>query len=118
MTRRMVTTNEMMVLLKSNVIALFAIFFVVSLAKIGDGLSRTIILVYFLFNMFNPLWAYWIKKRVIRYGWMRKPVFVIGDTEGIENIQKWFAPDNPFGYDIAAVINVEKGSRKGVRYWE
>lgn len=108
MTRRMVTTNEMMVLLKSNVIALFAIFFVVSLAKIGDGLSRTIILVYFLFNMFNPLWAYWIKKRVIRYGWMRKPVFVIGDAEGIENIQKWFAPDNPFGYDIAAVINVDE----------
>lgn len=104
----MVTTNEMMVILKSNVIALFAIFFVVSLAKIGDGLSRTIILVYFIFNMFNPLWVYWIKKRFIRYGWMRKPVFIIGDTSGIENIKNWFAPNNPFGYDIAAVINVDK----------
>lgn len=108
MTRRMVTTNEMMVILKSNIIALFAIFFVVSLAKIGDGLSRTIVLVYFLFNMFNPLWVYWIKKRFIRYGWMRKPVFVIGDSAGIENIQHWFAPDNPFGYDIAAIINVDE----------
>ena len=108
MTRRMVTTNEMMVILKSNFIALFAIFFVVSLAKIGDELSRTILLVYFIFNMFNPLWVYWIKKRFIRYQWMRKPVFVVGDSAGIENIQKWFAPENPFGYDIAAVINVDK----------
>lgn len=107
MTRRMVTTNEMMIILKSNLIALFAIFFVVSLAKIGDGLSRTIILVYFLFNMLNPLWVYWIKKKLIHYGWMRKPVFVIGDTTGIGNIEKWFAPDNPFGYDIAAEINVD-----------
>lgn len=108
MTRRMVTTNEMMVILKSNIIALFAIFFIVSLAKIGDGLSRTIILVYFIFNMFNPLWIYWIKKKFIRYGWMRKPVFVVGDNVGIENIQKWFATDNPFGYDIAAIINVDE----------
>lgn len=107
MTRRMVTTNEMMVILKSNIIALFAIFFVVALAKIGDGLSRTILLVYFIFNMLNPLWVYWIKRRFIRYGWMRKQVFVVGDDAGILNIQKWFAPDNPFGYDIAAVINVE-----------
>lgn len=108
MTRRMVTTNEMMVILKSNIIALFAIFFVISLAKLGDGMSRTIILIYFALNMLNPLWVYWIKKRFIRYGWMRKPVFVIGDSAGIENIQHWFAPDNPFGYDIAAMINVDE----------
>jgi UDP-galactose-lipid carrier transferase len=107
MTRRMVTTNEMMIMLKSNIIALFAIFFVISLAKIEDDLSRTIILVYFFFNMLNPLWAYWIKKRFIRYAWIRKPIFVIGDTKGLDNIHSWFAPDNPFGYDIAAIMNVE-----------
>lgn len=108
MTRRMVTTNEMMVILKSNVLALFAVFFVVSLAKLGDGLSRTIILIHFFFNMFNPFWVYWIKKRFIHFRWMRNPVFVIGDSAGIGNIRKWFAPDNPFGYDIAAIINVDE----------
>ncbi len=107
MTRRMVTTNEMMVIAKSNVLALFAIFFVVSLGKLGDGLSRTIILTHFAFNMLNPFWVYWIKKQFIHYRWMRNPVFVIGDSAGIENIRQWFAPDNPFGYDIAAVINVD-----------
>lgn len=108
MTRRMVTTNEMMVILKSNFIALFVVFFIISLTKIGDELSRTIVLVYFLLNMLNPIWVHWIKRNVMSYGWMRKSIFVIGDSAGLANIHAWFAPDNPFGYDIAAIINVDE----------
>lgn len=40
--------------------------------------------------------------------WMRKPVFVICDSNGLMNVQKWFAPDNPFGYDIGVRLNVDE----------
>lgn len=108
LTRRMVTTNEMMIVLKSNFIALAAIFFVITMAKLGDNTSRTIVIVHFLLNGFNPLWMYLIKKRVLRYEWMRKSVFVVCDSKGKTNIQQWFAPDNPFGYDIAVTLNVDE----------
>ena len=62
MTRAMVTINELIVVLKSNVVALIAIFFIISMTKIGEDTSRKIILLYFLLNMFIPLWTYLIKK--------------------------------------------------------
>jgi len=108
MTRRMVTTNEMMIILKSNLIALLAIFFVVVLAKLGDSISRTLVLLHFALNAFNPIWMYLIKKRLLRLSILRKPVFVVCDSNGYENVQKWFAPDNPFGYDIAVTLNVDE----------
>ncbi len=108
MTRRMVTTSEMMLIIKSNFIALFAIFFVITLAKLGDNVSRTIVLVHFFLNGVNPLWMYLIKKKAMRLPWMRRPVFVICDSNGLKNVQKWFAPDNPFGYDIAVSLNVDE----------
>jgi undecaprenyl-phosphate galactose phosphotransferase len=104
----MVTTNEMMIILKSNFIALAAIFFVVTMAKLGDQTSRAIVIIHFLLNSFNPLWMYLIKKKILRYEWMRKPVFVVCDSKGEADIQQWFAPDNPFGYDIALTLNVDE----------
>lgn len=107
-TRRMVTTNEMIIILKSNIIALFAIFFVVALAKLGENVSRTIIIIHFILNGLNPLWMYIIKKRAMSFRWMRKPVFVICDSKGLDNIQQWFAPENPFGYDITVTLNIDE----------
>jgi len=104
----MVTTNEMMIIIKSNFIALFAIFFVITLAKLGDNVSRTIVLLHFFLNGINPLWMYLIKKKAMHLPWMRKPVFVICDSNGLMNVQKWFAPDNPFGYDIGVRLNVDE----------
>lgn len=108
LTRRMVTTNELMIILKSNIIAIFAIFVVISLAKLGDHISRTILLVHFSLNALNPMWMYYFKKKALHFSWMRKPVFVICDNAGMVNIQNWFAPQNPFGYDIAVILNVDE----------
>jgi undecaprenyl-phosphate galactose phosphotransferase len=104
----MVTTNELMIILKSNIIALFAIFVVISLAKLGDNISRTILLVHFLLNALNPMWMYYLKKKAMYFSWMHKPVFVVCDNTGMENVQTWFAPENPFGYDIAVTLNVDE----------
>lgn len=108
LTRRMVTTNELMIILKSNIIALFAIFVVISLAKLGDHVSRTILLIHFLLNAFNPMWMYYFKKKAMRFSWMRKSVFVVCDNRGKINVQSWFAPLNPFGYDISVTLNVDE----------
>lgn len=110
MTRRMVTTNETMIIFKANLIALFAIFFVVTFAKLGEQTSRAIVLSDFLLNMLNPLWLYWIKKPFLRMNWMRKKVFVVCDTKGHENVLNWFDEGNPFGYDIAVVFNIDDES--------
>lgn len=108
MTRRMVTANEVMIIIKSNIVALMTIFVVISLAKLGESTSRMIVLLHFLLNGLNPLWTFYIKKQVMRLPFMRRPVFVVCDNQGIPNVKSWFAPGNPFGYDIEAVLNVDE----------
>ena len=108
MTRRMVTTNETMVILKANIVALIAIFFIITLAKMGENTSRSLILGYFFLNALNPMWLYWFKKPFLQMSWIRKDVFVVCDNEGYKNVLNWFDKGNPFGYDIAAVMNVDE----------
>lgn len=108
MTRRMVTTNETMVILKANIMALIAIFFIITIAKMGENTSRSVILGYFLLNVFNPMWLYWLKKPFMQMPWIRKEVIVVCDDEGYKNILNWFDKGNPFGYDMAVIMNVDK----------
>ncbi len=110
MTRAMVTINELIVVLKSNIIALVAIFFIISMTKIGEDTSRKIILLYFLLNMFIPLWTYLIKKKVLALPYFRNKIFVICDTKGLKNVESWFSKGNSFGYDIDIVFNVDNES--------
>lgn len=108
MTRRMVSTNEFMIILKANILALLGIFFVIFTAKIGEEVSRTIVLFYFFINGFNPIWSYLIKKFALRIKSLRRPVFVICDNQGLENVLRWFDEGNPFGYDIELILNVDE----------
>jgi undecaprenyl-phosphate galactose phosphotransferase len=107
MTRRMVTTNEFMVILKSNVLALIVIFFFVAATKMGDGFSRTILILHFLLNGLIPVWSYLIKKYAFKFAFLRRPVFAICDSEGEKNIKNWFDKGNPFGYDVEVVLNID-----------
>lgn len=108
LTHRMVTTNEVILILKANFFALVAIFFVSSIANLQDDITRIIILVYFLMNNLNSLWSYLIKKYIFRFAFLRQPVFVICDTRGLKNIHSWFAQGNPFGYDVKTILNVDE----------
>ncbi len=108
MTRRMVTTNEFMLILKANIFTLVVIFFFVAITKMGDGVSRTILILHFLLNAFIPIWSYIIKKYAFKFVFLRRPVFAICDTNGEKNILKWFEEGNPFGYDIRVIYNIDK----------
>ncbi len=107
MTRVMVTINELILVIKSNIIALATIFFIISMTKIGEDTSRKLILLYFSLNMLIPLWEYYIKKKILNLSFFRNKIFVICDTNGLKNIKNWFNKDNPFGYDIEIIFNVD-----------
>lgn len=110
MTRRMVTTNEAMIIIRANFIAILALFAIVSILKTNDTLSRTILFIHFILNNFNPIWSYYLKKIAFSFQWLRRPIFAVCDHAGEKNINNWFQEGNPFGYDITDVLNVEKMS--------
>jgi undecaprenyl-phosphate galactose phosphotransferase len=110
MTRRMVTTNEFMIIIKANFVTLIGIFFVISAIREGDSISRTVIFTYFILNNFNSIWSYLIKKYFFKLNMFRKPIFAICDEEGESNIKNWFDKGNPFGYDVELVLNVNEYS--------
>jgi UDP-galactose-lipid carrier transferase len=107
LSHRMVTTNEVILILKANFFALVAILFVIALTKFDNNTPRSIIIVYFILNNFNAFWSYIIKKYVFRFAYFRKPVFVICDSNGLKNMQSWFSKGNPFGYDVEKILNTD-----------
>lgn len=110
MTRRMVTTNELFLITKANILSLVFIFFIISIAKIGDEISRFVIICFFAFNILNPIWSYYSKKLAFRFALFRRAVFAVCDNLGHENIVRWFESGNPFGYEVQAVLNVDRES--------
>ena len=107
LTRRMVTTNEVLLILKANFFALVAIFFVIAVGKLSDTTSRMIVLTFFGFNSLNFMWSYLFKKYFFRWAYFRREVFVVCDTKGLKNIKAWFGKGNPFGYEISCILNVD-----------
>ena len=107
MTRRMVATNELFLITKANILSFIFIFFIISVAKIGDEISRLIIICFFALNMLNPIWSYYSKKLAFSFALFRRAVFAVCDNLGHENISKWFEAGNPFGYEVKAVLNIE-----------
>ena len=110
MTRRMVTTNEFILILKSNVITVISIFFIVSAVNISDSISRTVIVVFFIVNCFIPIWSYYIKKYFFKLNYFKKPIFIICDKNGESNAKSWFENGNPFGYEIKLILNIDDDS--------
>ena len=110
LTARMVTINATIMLLKANIVALISIFFIVSVTKMGEETSRTILLLYFTLNTLIPVWAYFIQKRVLSHPYFRSRIYAICDKEGLKNLNSWFAENNPFGYDIEMIFDIGRMS--------
>ena len=103
----MVTTNEVLLILKANFLSLVAIFFIVAVGRLNDQISRSLILIFFGLNSLNFMWSYLLKKYCFKFAYFRRAVFVICDTKGFKNIKTWFSKGNPFGYDITYILNVD-----------
>ena len=107
LSRRMVTTNEVLLILKANFLSLVAIFFIVAIGRLNDQISRSLVLIFFALNTLNFIWSYLLKKYFFRWSYFRREVFVVCDTKGLKNIKIWFGKGNPFGYDITSILNVD-----------
>lgn len=111
LTHRMVSANELLLILKANFIALVAIFFIVAIAKMGHTTSRAIVIEYFILNNLNAFWSYLLRKNAFsHFPFLKQNIFAVCDKEGYKNIHSWFGKGNPFGYEVSEIIMVEEST--------
>lgn len=108
LTRRMVTTSETWLIIKGVTIGLIINFALLSLLKQSDQYSRLIILVFFGLNLLLPVWIYYLKQYFLRLPLLRERVMVLCDEKACTESHYWLSPGNPFGFDPARVINIDR----------
>ena len=114
LTRRMVTTSETWLILKGSAIALIINFALMSLLKQSDQYSRLIILMFFSLNLLLPIWIYYLKRRCLQHPLLREKVLLICDETACADSHQWLKADNPFGFDVAATVNINHYSPEGL----
>jgi UDP-galactose-lipid carrier transferase len=110
LTRRMISSNQAYMILKANFISMMVIFSLTFLLKESDNYSRLSIILFFLINTLIPIYVYIFKRYFLQFSIFRENILVICDNTGQEQVNKWFAKDNSFGFDIKKVINIETKS--------
>lgn len=115
LTRRMVTTSETWLILKGSLLALIINFALLSLLKQADQYSRFIILTFFGLNLFLPIWIYYLKRAALQHRLLREKVLVLCDEAACLTSGEWLGADNPFGFDIGEIINVNHYSPEGLQ---
>jgi len=106
LTKRMVMSMEFVYLQKANFLALILITLILFASKSSEHYSRTIVLVFFLLNLFLPIWVYLLKRHFMQYDIFRENILAIYDTKGEEDINNWFIKDNSFGFNITKKIMI------------
>lgn len=114
LTRRMVTTSETWLIIKGSVFALIINFALLSMLKQSDQYSRLLIVLFFGLNLLLPIWVYYLKRYCLQFPWLRERVLVICDDEACTDAQLWLAADNPFGFDVVRIINIQQHSPEGL----
>lgn len=106
-TRRMVMSSEFMYIEKANFFALIIITLIIFASKSSYEYSRSIIALFFLFNVAIPVWIYILKRHFMQFDFLREPIVVICDSTGQEDVESWFVKDNSFGFDISETIIID-----------
>lgn len=114
LTRRMVTTSETWLILKGSLFGLIINFALLSLLKQSDQYSRFIILTLFALNLLLPIWIFYLKRWALQYPLLRQKVMIICDEMACGNSEQWLTQDNPFGFDIGEIININHYSPEGL----
>jgi len=106
-TKRMVTTSETIVIIKSNLIASILSFSILFIIKESNEYSRTVIVLFFLLSMLVPIFIYMLKKYFMQYNLLREDVLVVCDKKSMQNVNQWFEKDNAFGFDIKQIVLID-----------
>jgi len=112
--KRMVTTTETIIIVKSNLIASVLSFSILFITKESDEYSRTIILLFFLLSLLLPLFIYLFKHYFMQYDFLREDVIVICDKRSLRNVHQWFERDNAFGFDIKKILIIDDMEEQNV----
>lgn len=108
LTFRTVNSQEFVLTVRANLLSLLTIVLLLFIEKKGISCSRGIILIHFTLNNLIPVYMYFTKKLFMQLPFLREPVLVICDDDGLKNIRQWFVKDNAFGFDVRRIVRIDK----------
>ncbi len=110
-TFRTVNSQEFVMTVRANLLSLLVVVLALFSEKAGEHYSRSVVFTFFILNNFIPVYMYFTKKVFMSLPFLREPVLVVCDSDGLENIRRWFVKDNAFGFDVKRIIKIDKSSR-------
>ncbi len=113
--KRMVTSSEIISIIKANTFAMVLILFFLFISKSSYEYSRTIMIIYFSFNMLIVIYTYFVKDYFLKYDFLREKVFALCDREGEKSVKRWFNKNNTFGFDVKKIIIIEGLSEEEIK---
>jgi len=108
LTFRTVNSQEFVLTIRANLLSIFIIVLLLFVEKKASVYSRSVILTHFILNNLIPVYMYFTKKIFMQLSLLRKPVLVICDKDGLENIKRWFVKDNAFGFDVRRIVRIDR----------
>ena len=110
-TFRTVNSQEFVMTVRANLLSLLIVVLVLFSEKAGEHYSRSVVFTFFMLNNLIPVYMYFTKRIFMSFPFLREPVIVICDKEGLENIRRWFVKDNAFGFDVKRIIKIDNNNR-------
>lgn len=108
LTKRMVMSMEFIYIEKANLLALIVIALIIFASHTAEQYSRSVILIFFLFNLIlMPVGVYLLKRYFMQFDRFREDIMIICDRAGEEDVNNWFVKDNSFGYNVASKVLVD-----------
>ncbi len=116
LTKRMVMSMEFLYIEKANLLALIVIALIIFASRTSEHYSRSVVLLFFLFNtLLMPLAIWLLKRYFMQFDRFREDILVICDRAGEEDVNSWFVQDNSFGFNVAHKIVVDGMSAQEVQ---
>lgn len=111
-TRRVSFWNETLEVVKAVTLAFMISIAVIFLNKIGDDLSRTVVVLsYFLSLLILPLGRYVIKSIMIKLGLWNTPILIMGAGLTGELVARGIRKDPHLGYSVVGFLDDNKEKR-------
>lgn len=93
--------------LKAGTISLFLTIVLLYLVRIGDEISRSLVLLTWVFAMLAlPVFRYYGKKLLLKLNIWTKPIIIIGNSETITLIHGALQRETTMGYQMVGYINI------------
>ena len=108
-TKRLTFWDETKILLKSITLSTIILLAIFTLAKDSGDVSRlTLILAWFYGILFFPIFRFWTKKIIFKYGIYEKRLLVVSNQNGIIRVEDSINSEPNLGYKIYRRYNYDE----------